>query len=79
MTGPVDDAVGRVREFDADAGLGRVEADDGDDYPFHCVAIADGSRHIEVGARIRFRVGPGLPGRWEARDIRPINPEAAPA
>jgi cold shock CspA family protein len=75
---PGAELTGRVGEFDADAGLGRVEADGGASYPFHCVAIADGTRQIEVGTRVRFRVAAGLPGRWEARDIRPDS-SAAPA
>jgi cold shock CspA family protein len=67
---------GRVAAFDAEVGLGSVEADDGRTYPFHCVAIADGSRHIEPDARVRFRVVAGLPGRWEAADLRPEGPVA---
>ena len=62
---------GRVAAFDVEAGLGEVEADDGTRYPFHCVAVADGSRRIEVGASVRFVAVPGLLGRWEAADLRP--------
>jgi hypothetical protein len=62
---------GRVGAFDAEAGLGEVRAEDDRAYPFHCVAIADGTRRVEVGAAVTFTVGPGLPGRWEAFDIRP--------
>ena len=40
---------GRVTTFDGHSGLGIVTADDGTDYPFHCVEIADGSRTIEIG------------------------------
>lgn len=57
---------GRVVAFDARRGLGEVEADDGRRFPFHCTRIAGGTRHIEVGARVCFEIGPGLPGRWEA-------------
>ena len=63
---------GTVTEFDEPRGLGTVTAEGGEAYPFHCTQIADGSRTIEVGAAVRFDVGPGLPGRWEARSIAPI-------
>jgi cold shock CspA family protein len=66
---------GRVVAFDGHAGLGEIAADDGTRYPFHCTQIADGSRHVEVGAVVEFEVAAGLPGRWEATAIRP---QAAP-
>ena len=59
---------GTVAEFDEAAGLGTVLGDDGRDLPFHCTAIADGTRTIEVDARVVFEVRPG-PGRWEARAL----------
>jgi cold shock CspA family protein len=61
---------GTVVAFDAAAGLGEVAADDGARLAFHCIVIADGSRTIEVGARVSFDVVPKL-GRWEASSIRP--------
>ncbi|MGH9192195.1 MAG: cold shock domain-containing protein, partial [Acidimicrobiales bacterium] len=57
---------GVVEEFDDRRGLGTIAADDGDVLPFHCTAIADGSRTVEAGRRVQFRVVPGLSGRWEA-------------
>jgi cold shock CspA family protein len=45
---------GVIESFDDAAGLGVVRGDDGDAWPFHCVSIADGSRTIEVGARVSF-------------------------
>lgn len=70
-----DDAFGRatgtVVAFDEDAGLGTVAEDGGPEHPFHCTAIADGTRTIEVGARVRYRVAAGLLGRWEARSVEP--------
>ena len=48
--------MGTVVEFDAHVGLGRVRADDGAEYMFHCAEISDGSRDIAVGARVSFRV-----------------------
>jgi len=52
-------------EFDQHVGLGVVEAENGDAFPFHCTQIADGSRVIDTGAKVRFVV----------RD-RPKGPEA---
>jgi cold shock CspA family protein len=62
---------GVVTEFDEPAGIGTVTADEGGEHFFHCTAIADGTRTIEVGARVRFEVVPGRLGRWEASDLRP--------
>jgi CspA family cold shock protein len=60
---------GTVVAFDGHSGLGEIEAGDGTRYPFHCTQIADGTRHVDVGAAVEFDVRPGLPGRWEARSI----------
>jgi cold shock CspA family protein len=57
--------------FDDPRGLGVVRADDDVDYPFHCTAITDGTRTIELGTAVAFRVRPGRLGRWEATDVRP--------
>ena len=62
---------GRVAEFDEHVGLGAVEGEDGSRLDFHCVAIADGSRHIDVGAAVTYDVVPGHVGRYEAWGIRP--------
>lgn len=62
---------GRVIAFDEDRGWGMVRGDDGVERFFHCTAIADGSRSIEVGAEVAFEVVPGHLGRWEATDLRP--------
>jgi cold shock protein len=63
---------GVVEEFDERRGLGTIVADDGDVLPFHCTAIADGSRTVEAGRRVEFRVAPGLSGRWEAARIEKV-------
>jgi CspA family cold shock protein len=63
--------LGAVVAFDAKRGLGEVEADKGERFPFHCTQIADGSRTIPVGTRVEFTVAPGPLGRWEAVDLRP--------
>ena len=55
--------------FDEAVGLGTVKADDGNVLPFHCTAIADGSRTIAVGARVAFEVTAGGKGQWEASSL----------
>ena len=60
--------LGTVAEFDEPRGLGTIDAD-GERYPFHCTALLDGTRRIEVGAVVTFEVRPGGMGRWEASDI----------
>ena len=62
-------ASGSVTRFDDHRGLGEVTADDGTVYPFHCTAIADGTRTIATGAPVRFEVVAGRLGRWEAASI----------
>ena len=62
--------IGRVGSFDAHRGTGLVIDASGDEYPFHCSAIADGTREIEPGTRVSFVVTPGL-GRWEASALEP--------
>lgn len=59
---------GVVTEFDEHRCLGTVTAGD-EQYPFHCTAIADGTRMIAVGTEVRFEVAAGLMGRWEARRL----------
>ena len=64
--------VGDVAAFDEDSGLGTVEFGSGHTLPFHCTAITDGSRRIDVGAVVAFVVVPGRLGRLEAQSIRPL-------
>jgi cold shock CspA family protein len=64
------DLHGIVESFDEAVGLGEVLADDGRRFPFHCIAIADGTRAIDVGALVRFDLLAGL-GRYEATAIHP--------
>lgn len=63
---------GCVRAFDEHRGLGTLVDDQGAAWPFHCTAIADGSRTIEVGASVMFRAVPGHLGRMEAADVQPL-------
>jgi len=60
---------GEVVSFDEGRGWGVVRRDDGAELDFHCTAVADGSRTIEVGTRVRWDVVPGRMGRWEATGI----------
>jgi cold shock CspA family protein len=60
---------GTVVDFDEPRGWGVIEAG-AERYPFHCTAIADGTRTIAVGATVTFEVRPGGMGRWEAFQVR---------
>jgi cold shock CspA family protein len=67
---------GTVVEFDEDGGYGTVREDAAEggastERFFHCTAIADGTRTIEVGAAVTFDVVAGLRGVYEARKLRP--------
>lgn len=62
---------GVVEQFDEPRGLGVVRADTGEALPFHCTAIADGSRTIDEGRAVAYRVVAGHGGRWEAADLTP--------
>ena len=64
---------GVVASFDDHAGLGEIEAASGARYWFHCTRIADGSRHVDPGRQVTFRVVPGHHGRWEAAEIAPTS------
>ena len=59
---------GTVTAFDDPRGLGAIDAD-GEVYPFHCTALLDGTRTIEVGTAVTFEVRPAGMGRWEATQI----------
>ena len=69
---PFAEATGVVAAFDEPRGLGMVRADGGGEVPFHCTAIADGTRTIPVGEAVRFRLVPGHLGRWEADALAPV-------
>jgi len=59
-------ALGVVEAFDERVGLGEVRLDDGSRLAFHAVELADGSRRVDVGARVALRVAPRRSGRVEA-------------
>jgi cold shock CspA family protein len=65
-------ALGVVVEFDEERGLGIVRSSRQRSVSFHCAAIADGTRTIEVGVPVAFRVVAGQLGRWEAREVQPL-------
>lgn len=63
----IPDRRGTVTGFDDRSGLGTlVDTVDRREYPFHCTAITDGSRTIETGRAVSFRIVAGPAGRWEA-------------
>ncbi len=62
---------GVVSEFDEPVGLGTLRSAAGEEYPFHCTAIADGSRDIPLGTEVSFRLAPSRLGLYEAVDILP--------
>jgi cold shock CspA family protein len=62
---------GVVATFDDGRGIGEVASEDGVTHPFHCTAIADGSRTIAEGTAVTYEVVAGRMGRWEAARITP--------
>jgi len=62
--------LGVIASFDAAVGLGELRSSDGQLVPFHCIAIADGSRTIEVGTAVSYELLAKL-GRYEATIITP--------
>jgi len=63
---------GTVASFDDPEGYGTVTAaEPAGTWFFHCTAIADGTRSIDVGAEVTFEVVAGRLGRFEATDLRP--------
>jgi CspA family cold shock protein len=66
-----DTREGTVAEFDEGRGWGRVTTPDGEEYFFHCTAVADGTRTIAGGSAVIFEVVAGHRGRPEASSLRP--------
>ena len=60
---------GRVASFDDFVGRGEIEARGGMRFPFHCTAIADGTRTIAADAAVKFRLVPGPLGALEATAV----------
>jgi hypothetical protein len=68
--------VGQVVDFDEPRGIGLIQIGERI-APFHCTAITDGSRRIEVGTVVALRLGAGHLGQIEARAVRPLPGVAA--
>jgi cold shock CspA family protein len=64
-------STGRVVVYDEHRGLGEVEDARGARFPFHCTAIADGSRSIGLEVVVEFRVVTGPIGTREAAEVTP--------
>ena len=65
---------GRVAEYDDHRGRGEIEVGGGDfRFPFHCTAIADGTRTIAEGTPVRFRLVIGPLGALEAAAVSPAD------
>jgi cold shock CspA family protein len=62
---------GTVVGFDDHVGAGTIAEDGQPDWWFHCTSIADGSRTIDVGTAVTFRVQPGPTG-LEPFEITPV-------
>jgi cold shock CspA family protein len=60
---------GVVATFDEHRGYGTIRAADGAEVFFHCTRILDGSRTVDVGATVAYRLVPGHHGRLEAAAI----------
>ncbi|HQT98946.1 MAG TPA: hypothetical protein PLG60_00425 [Acidimicrobiales bacterium] len=56
-------------DFDEGRGDGVLKSDSGEEFYFHCLEIADGTRVIPVGARVRASRGVGRLGHDEARQL----------
>ena len=61
---------GIVTAFDREVGLGTVRREDGAEFEFHCIEIADGSRAISEGTAVQFALLCKL-GRYEAAQVAP--------
>lgn len=61
--------IGTVIAFDEEQGFGSLRDEAGDEWFFHCTAIADGSRKIGLDASVAFVLRPGHRGEMEANQI----------
>jgi hypothetical protein len=57
--------VGFIESFDDHRGDGVLLSDEGERFYFHCVALVNGTRHIELGVRARGERRVGHVGRDE--------------
>lgn len=66
--------LGTVARFDERRGLGTITPAQAllggqPEIPFHCTAIANGTRTIPEGIAVAFTLVPGSNGTWEAAGI----------
>ena len=61
---------GTVSAFDAARGLGTVTGEDGSDWAFHVIEIADGTRTIDVGQEVVFQPLPKFGRRQAGRLLK---------
>jgi hypothetical protein len=64
--------LGVIESFDDRRGDGVFLSDEGEHLYFHCVSIADGTRHIEPGARAQGERRIGHVGRDEVVAVTEI-------
>jgi cold shock CspA family protein len=64
---------GRVASYDDHRGRGEIEARGCLHFPFHCTAIADGTRTIAEGTPVQFRLVIGPLGALEAAAVSPAD------
>lgn len=62
---------GTVTGFDAAKGLGTVTSASGQEYLFHVIEIADGSRAIDIGQPVLFQPLPKF-GHHQAGSIHKV-------
>ncbi len=63
---------GVVETFDERRGDGIVSSDRGERLYFHCVSIANGTRRIDPGVRVRAQRRVGHVGRDEVVDVEQV-------
>lgn len=63
-----------VVAFDEDVGLGTARLGDGTELGFHATQLLDGTRRVEVGARVTGRVVAWHLGRNELAAIEVVGP-----
>lgn len=64
--------MGVVESFDRHVGIGNLRMEDGSLLFFHCIVITDGTREIEIGARVCVTQRPGHRGLLEAGSVHKL-------
>lgn len=72
MANTDSDKSGIVTQFNQSVGLGEITDTNGRVWPFHCVAIEDGTRSIETGTSVVFTIRFHV-AREEAFSIRKVS------